>query len=125
MNTTQMVMLGVCALFGLSALVIVWAYIIDALRGAKMPEYKKIRAVVNLLFTIALMLLVFLVYNHKAEDPLFLLSFYIHGGCWVFTFLASLIAWLCVSNDEHITKPILAAMWKVLACLWAMYALPL
>ena len=124
MDILYIVMAGVGGLFGLGALVLVWAYLVDTIRGVRMPEYKDIRLVVNVLFALALALLSFLSYRHFDWNGLFTQVFILHGLCWVLTFLVSLVALIVKSDKDGLGSGVLTAMWKILIVLVAFFAMP-
>ena len=124
MEKVHLAMAGVGALFALGALALVWGYLVDTLRGVKMPEFRNIRLVVNVLFVLALGLLSFLLYHDFTWESLYAKMFAIHAACWIVTFLVALVALLCCSDTEGLGAGVLTAMWKILAILVVFAAMP-
>ena len=124
MDTLYIVMAGVGALFALGALSLVWAYLIDTLRGVNMPDYQNIRVLVNVLFALSLGIFSFLAYHNCTWESLYMRFFLVHGITWVFTFLVGLVSVIFHPETEGLGSAVLTAMWKIFIILLVLFALP-
>ncbi len=110
-------------ILGTVAQIMLWAYIIDSARGARMIDFSDFRININLCFMFCLLVLSFLYLTGSqamaVNCGLFLL---LHTGLWVLTLIGSVITTIfCPNNRDELKSAITSSIYKLVLCVLAIW----
>lgn len=103
------------AVFGLIAQILIWIYMIAAVRGVQLPEYGDFRRNVNLAYLFSALLLSFVCLTSDAPALAFAQNLLIiQLGCWMVTCIGAVVMLAVRSaSREHINSALGAGLFKL------------